>query len=214
MLSKGGKSSGNQSDRRHPRHSAKGKAKCTLGDVLDLSAGGMRVACDGKPALKAGSAATVNLRTNAGTEAVNVRCCWVRKTGLLKGHQIGLKFIGITDEQSDRIGKIAKFGFLPEEEKEPEAKPADDEKERSAAGVIAELDLSPYYQALELEPGATADDVRTAYRKLVRTCHPDVCDAPDSQARFMQLKEAYDMLRKHAKGVDAGEANEGAAKAA
>ncbi|MEM9168648.1 MAG: PilZ domain-containing protein, partial [Pseudomonadota bacterium] len=75
MLNRGGKKSSGKSaaqgsPRRHPRHNAKGKVRCQLGDVLDLSAGGMRVACDGKPALKAGSAAKVNLNTNAGREAV------------------------------------------------------------------------------------------------------------------------------------------------
>ncbi len=202
MISRGGKSKDKSKEaaRRHPRHSGKNKVRCLLGDVLDLSAGGMRIACSGKPPLKAGSAAKVDLRTNEGQESVNVRCCWVRKTGLFKGYQIGLKFIGITEEQSGRIGKIAQYGFLPEADPQAQAQSGSDDSEEESAGIsiTAELDLGPYYQALELEDGAEADEIRDAYRRLVRTCHPDVNDAPEAEQQFLELQEAYDILRKRA----------------
>lgn len=195
--------------RRHERHSAKGKVKCTLGDVLDLSAGGMRVACTGKPALKEGNAASIKLRTSAGLEPVNARCCWVRRAGLFKGFQIGLKFIGITEEQAQRIGKIAKYGFLPEDEKPeaPKTKSKTDEgdTEEPEAKVTAELDLAPYFAVLEIEEGSTSAQIRDAHRKLVRTCHPDVCDKPESHQRFVELQHAYDMLRAYVRDTSKGD---------
>ncbi len=189
-----------KAERRHERHSAKGKVKCPLGDVLDVSAGGMRVACSGKPALQPGTAAAIKLRTAAGVESVNARCCWVRKTGWIKGHEIGLKFIGITEQQAVRIGKIAKFGFLPEDDRDAgtsDGQSNGDSNGKPAPKITAELDLSPYLKTLELPDDATPEQVRDAHRRLVRTCHPDVCDKPESQERFVELQQAYDMLRTH-----------------
>jgi len=36
-----------------------------------------------------------------------------------------------------------------------------------------EKQLAQYYANLELEPGASLDDIRTAYRELMRKYHPD-----------------------------------------
>jgi DnaJ-domain-containing protein 1 len=40
-------------------------------------------------------------------------------------------------------------------------------------GVGHELERRKWYRTLELEPGATADDVRKAYRRLLKQYHPD-----------------------------------------
>lgn len=52
-----------------------------------------------------------------------------------------------------------------------------------------------YYETLEIEKGATADEIKRAYRRLARQHHPDV--NPDDEAaeeRFKQLSEAYEVL--------------------
>jgi curved DNA-binding protein len=51
-----------------------------------------------------------------------------------------------------------------------------------------------YYKIMGLEPGASADDVRRAYRTLARKLHPDVNKAPDAMKRFTDLGEAYEAL--------------------
>ena len=51
-----------------------------------------------------------------------------------------------------------------------------------------------YYSILGVSRGATADDIKSAHRKLVRTLHPDVSDAPDAEERFREVQEAYDIL--------------------
>ena len=196
---KGGKEA--PAPRRHKRHAGKGKARCELGDVLDISAGGMRIGCPGKPPLKPGSAAIVTVKTSAGLEKLNVRCCWVKRAGFFGKYQIGLKFIGITDEQAERLGVIAEFGFIPED-KQPKKAGQDQAKSDEAGDDTADtkdhLELAPYYAALQLEPGADKAQVRDAYRKLVRTCHPDVTDSAEAREQFLTIQQAYDVLRSSA----------------
>lgn len=210
-----GSKGGNLAPRRHPRHLAKSKARCPLGEVLDLSAGGMRIACKGKPPLRPGRAATISVRTSAGEESLNVRCCWVKRADLLgRKHEIGLKFIGITDVQAQRLGVIAEYGFIPEDQQPKKRQPTTSAAASDSAGgpeassegaasgedgtlpaAQVDLELAEYYDTLELTPTATAAMVREAYRRLVRTCHPDVCDSDEARDRFLAIQQAYDILR-------------------
>ncbi len=51
-----------------------------------------------------------------------------------------------------------------------------------------------YYEVLELGKDASTDDIKKAYRKLARQYHPDVNKAADAEAKFKEVKEAYDVL--------------------
>ncbi len=51
-----------------------------------------------------------------------------------------------------------------------------------------------YYQALGVERGASADDVKKAYRKLARKFHPDVSKEKDAEEKFKEINEAYQTL--------------------
>lgn len=51
-----------------------------------------------------------------------------------------------------------------------------------------------FYDILGVKRDASADEIRAAYRKLARKLHPDVNKAPDAQARFTEVQEAYDVL--------------------
>jgi hypothetical protein len=50
------------------------------------------------------------------------------------------------------------------------------------------------YAILGVSPDASADDVRHAYRRKARNCHPDVTGEPAAAARFRRLRDAYDVL--------------------
>lgn len=51
-----------------------------------------------------------------------------------------------------------------------------------------------FYEVLGLKRGASADEIKRAYRKLARQLHPDVNKAPDAAQRFAEVQEAYDVL--------------------
>ena len=52
------------------------------------------------------------------------------------------------------------------------------------------------YQALGLSKTASDDEIKKAYRKLVRTSHPDINpDDAGAEARFKEISAAYDILK-------------------
>lgn len=51
-----------------------------------------------------------------------------------------------------------------------------------------------YYEVLGLKRGASADEIRRAYRGLARELHPDVNKAPDAAKKFAEVQEAYETL--------------------
>ncbi len=66
---------------------------------------------------------------------------------------------------------------------------------RRAEGARAHVEFRDYYKVLGLERKATADQIRTAYRRLARKYHPDVSQEPNAEARFKEMQEAYEVLR-------------------
>src|SRR5580700_1440638 len=71
-----------------------------------------------------------------------------------------------------------------------------------------------YYAILGVDRGASADDIKKAYRKLARKYHPDVSKEPNAEEKFKEMAEAYetlkepekraayDQLGRHAEGQD------------
>src|SRR5262245_29048109 len=51
------------------------------------------------------------------------------------------------------------------------------------------------YRVLQVDPGADADVLEAAYRRLARKYHPAVSAAPDAEARMRELDDAYATLR-------------------
>jgi len=51
-----------------------------------------------------------------------------------------------------------------------------------------------YYEVLGIPRTATADEIKSAFRRLAREYHPDVNKSPDAEEKFKELNEAYAVL--------------------
>ena len=56
-------------------------------------------------------------------------------------------------------------------------------------------DNKDYYKTLGVERGASADDLKKAYRKLAMKYHPDQNKDPAAEETFKEINEAYDVLK-------------------
>ncbi|KRM93764.1 chaperone DnaJ [Lentilactobacillus senioris DSM 24302 = JCM 17472] len=51
-----------------------------------------------------------------------------------------------------------------------------------------------YYEVLGVSRDASDDEIKKAYRKLSKKYHPDINKAPDAEAKFKEVTEAYEVL--------------------
>lgn len=51
-----------------------------------------------------------------------------------------------------------------------------------------------FYEVLGVSKNASKDEIKSAYRKLAKQYHPDINKAPDAEAKFKEIQEAYDVL--------------------
>ncbi|THU60171.1 hypothetical protein C4D60_Mb07t09820 [Musa balbisiana] len=61
----------------------------------------------------------------------------------------------------------------------------------SLPGPASEATL---YEVLGVPTGATGGEIKVAYRRLARECHPDVATATESSDEFIRLHAAYATL--------------------
>jgi curved DNA-binding protein len=57
------------------------------------------------------------------------------------------------------------------------------------------MKYTDYYAALGVERGASAEEIKKAYRRLAQKYHPDVSKEPDAEVRFKEIAEAYQTLK-------------------
>lgn len=57
------------------------------------------------------------------------------------------------------------------------------------------MKYTDYYAALGVERGASAEEIKKAYRRLAQKYHPDVSKEPEAEARFKEIAEAYQTLK-------------------
>ncbi len=74
-------------------------------------------------------------------------------------------------------------------------------RERRASEKFADQDMAvqfrDYYETLGVSKTASADEIKSAFRKLARKHHPDVAKAKEKAAaeeKFKQINEAYEVL--------------------
>ena len=51
-----------------------------------------------------------------------------------------------------------------------------------------------YYNCLNVKPGCSEDDIKSAYLEMVKKYHPDLNRDPQAADKFRSIQEAYDYL--------------------
>ena len=60
--------------------------------------------------------------------------------------------------------------------------------------------MNEYYRSLGVQPGATAEELKKAYRGLAKKYHPDLHPGDkEAEARFKEINEAYDQIQRQRK---------------
>jgi curved DNA-binding protein CbpA len=54
--------------------------------------------------------------------------------------------------------------------------------------------MKNYYQVLGIHPGATEDEIRSAFRAKAKELHPDVNPSPQAHEEFLECQQAYSFL--------------------
>jgi len=183
-----------------PRHATETLA-CHLGDVVDISSTGVRVRCKAKPPFSEGALTTIKFSFNGGKLQVAVQERWRKRKGWRGGYEIGLMYVNNSPNVMNAIGSLVKFGFLcPDAVAGEQPKP----KPRNKPRLRVSIDLPDYYAVLNIAHDADSQKVHAAYRQLARQYHPDTNKAPDAQAHFIRICEAYKVLSdpQHRKSYD------------
>jgi c-di-GMP-binding flagellar brake protein YcgR len=82
--------------------------RCRFGEVVDISASGMRVLVKGKCPLQQDMELGTELVCEDLKLMVKVRVAWVRKDGFRK-HQVGMTFVDLTPSLEAAIRKLAQM---------------------------------------------------------------------------------------------------------
>ena len=60
--------------------------------------------------------------------------------------------------------------------------------------IEAAKSKSEHYQVLEVPPNATLTEIREAYYRKVKICHPDINPSEEAKRQFTIVQEAYKIL--------------------
>ncbi len=100
---------GAESDRRRHGRLRCEQTSCCVGQVVDLSASGMRVQRRGRPLMDVGDELQISVHSDAGEPAITLtaRVIWIERGGFRK-HTYGMEFADLTDDLKRRLGELAR----------------------------------------------------------------------------------------------------------
>jgi hypothetical protein len=163
-----------------------------FGEVVNLSATGMRIRRPGRPITTVGSVEKFVIAAGAAPLVLRGRVVWSRRSALLsRTHELGVQFLNVDKSMSDRLVHIGQFGFDAGDpaEANPDAK--------HNRRILASIEVEDLYEILGVSPETGPDDISRAYRLLVRRWHPDVCKEAGAGEQMVRISKAYRILRDH-----------------
>lgn len=63
------------------------------------------------------------------------------------------------------------------------------------------MKIKNYYKILNIQKNASYDQMKEAYRKLVKFWHPDVNQSSNSHEKFIEINEAFEILKDNDKRI-------------
>jgi hypothetical protein len=159
---------------------------CALGEVADLSRGGMRVCGSGECKAKVGEKFDVEVCSP--TDSIELRAKVVRARSSGYGRfEMGLEFEGVDERIGQTLENLARFGTA-------KASTATAEKAEQLRRLSAALKLPDHYATLGLTPKATQEQIQAAFRSLARKLHPDLNPSAEAEKQFCAVNEANHVL--------------------
>jgi DnaJ domain/PilZ domain len=163
---------------------------CPLGEIVDLSASGMRIRSPGKPDIGKGQANQFVLRTSKQKLTISGVVAWIHRQSLFsKQYEIGIRFTDSRGGTRDALVAFAKYGFVGYGQQKQSSSESD-KRVVAKASVVVEN----YYNVLGVERGASEDAIRKAFWVLAKKYHPDSCGDPKSEVMFRKINEANEVL--------------------
>jgi PilZ domain len=97
-----------EEQRRHGRLRCE-QTRCCVGEVVDISASGMRVKRRGRPIMEVGDALKISIEAEEDGPALtlNARVVWIERCGF-RQHVYGMEFGDLSDEQKRGLGGLAR----------------------------------------------------------------------------------------------------------
>jgi len=167
--------------RRYPRFSTN-VITCSLGDVVDISAGGIRLRGRGKMPVCRGQIIPLALKAHDSETQTKARVVHIRRVGL-RTWEAGFAFVDLRPSLVNDIENLGRTGEIPHWTYIP------------PRHVKAEASLPDYYGALGLKQSATLEDIRKNFHTRAKKFHPDVNPDPAVAGKFMKMLEAYKILK-------------------
>lgn len=167
-----------------------------FGEVKDLSASGMQLISSRKLSLEVGQRSSMRLSSAFQQVVVTAQLVWTKKVG--DQFAAGFKFVDLAAEVREAVECLAKHGFAqttagPGPRRGGPAGPASAANKRTI--FEQRLQCEDLYEYFGVEPNATDEEIRHAYRVMAQRLHPDCNTAPDADAQFAKLTKSYSVLK-------------------
>lgn len=163
---------------------------CPLGEVVDISASGMRIRFSGSAPLSKGATATISVSNEGQSVRVSARVVWVRKGGLLRANEMGLQWVNVRPGIAAALVQLGRFGFVSTQDaSQPTPEP------QPGPPITARIEVEDLYAILGVQANATHDEIRRAFYAGAQTLHPDRNPSPEAALRFAEISKAWKILR-------------------
>ncbi len=190
------------------RHAAQGLNCPELGELVDLSIGGLRCRCASKPRVVVGQRLPLVIQGEAQSVRVTGMVVWVRRMSLTGGeYQLGVKFLEVRPGVQQALGELAKFGHIDpklldamarsDEGNVPpiEATQGHDSARAGSGAPTMRVEVENLYEHLGVGMDADESEIKRAYHKLALRYHPDHCSDEQSTRQFALISKSFSVLR-------------------